>query len=88
MKTKLIAYTPSVGAITCSDARSVPRGGFNSKTMIVMITAMTPSLKASSRAESVENGAFIQAQTRCKQLLVAVKDTRLPLRLDFGIPLR
>jgi hypothetical protein len=58
MKTKLSTYAATVGRTVRSEARSTPCGGLSSRTMIVMITAMTPSLNASSRAGSVENGAL------------------------------
>src|ERR1700749_121595 len=47
--TKLRTYANSTGAADCSAARSVPDGTLSSSTMMVMMMATTPSVKASSR---------------------------------------
>ena len=44
----------SAGTLSASPCRFAVAGVFSSKAMIVMITAMTPSLKASSRCVSIE----------------------------------
>ena len=46
----------SPGISFLSAARSVPAGGRSSSTMIVMITAITPSLKPSRRVELSSGG--------------------------------
>jgi hypothetical protein len=53
MKTKLRTYAKNVGAVDASAPIVAACGACNSRTMIVMMTASTPSLKASRRAVSV-----------------------------------
>src|SRR5438093_13344472 len=48
-KTKLSTYYDNTGMSGPSALQSAPRGTFNSRTMIVMRIAITPSLKASRR---------------------------------------
>src|SRR5262245_17291046 len=46
-----------MGRLDCRAARSVPCGAFISSTMIVMMMAMTPSVKASSRPFSIRSSS-------------------------------
>src|SRR5262249_13774419 len=74
----LRTYATSTGISASSEARSVPCGTRISSTMMVMMMATTPSVKASRRPGSM-GGSYVHAKLRANIVSAAPHDQQRPL---------